>query len=89
MKIVNKKRFFLAIMILIILVITLFSHCSAIQKNNEIENITVSAGDTLWSISCEYKKDGQDVREYLYELRKLNNLENCTIYPGQVLKIIK
>ena len=89
MKIVNKKRFFLAIMILIILVITLFSHCSAIQKNNEIENITVSAGDTLWSISCEYKKDGQDVREYLYELRKLNNLENCRIYPGQVLKIIK
>ena len=89
MKIVNKKRFVISITILIGLVITLFSHCSAMQKNNEIENITVSAGDTLWSISCEYKKDGQDVREYIYELRKLNNLTDCTIYPGQVLKIIK
>lgn len=89
MKIVNKKRFILAVTILISLVITLFSHRSAMQKNNEIENITVSAGDTLWSISCEYKKAGQDVREYIYELRKLNNLTDCTIYPGQVLKIIK
>lgn len=89
MRIVNKKRFILVIMILIILVITLFSHCSAMPKNNEIESITVSAGDTLWSIASEHKKSGQDVREYLYELRKLNNLENCIIYPGQKIKIIK
>ena len=89
MRIINKKRFILAIMVLIILVITLFSHCSAMTKNNEIENITVSAGDTLWSIACEYKKPGQDVREYIFELRKLNNLTDCTIYPGQEIQIIK
>ncbi len=89
MRIVNKKRFILAVTILIALIITLFSHCSAMYENREIENITVSTGDTLWSIACEYKKDGQDVREYIYELRKLNNLENCTIYPGQEIQIIK
>ena len=88
MRIVNKKRFILAIMILIALIITLFSNCSAVKKV-ETEDLVVSTGDTLWSIACEYKKDGQDVREYIYELRKLNNLENCTIYPGQELKIIK
>ena len=59
------------------------------SSNNEIENITVSAGDTLWSIACEYKKDEQDVRDYIYELRKLNNLTDCTIYPGQEIQIIK
>ena len=89
MKIVNKKRFILAVTILIVLVITLFSHCSAMPKNNEIESIVVSTGDTLWSIASEYKKPGEDVREYIYELRKLNNLENCIIYPGQKIKIIK
>ena len=88
MRIVNKKRFILAIMILIALIITLFSNCLA-GKKVETEDLVVSTGDTLWSIACEYKKDGQDVREYIYELRKLNNLENCTIYPGQELKIIK
>ena len=88
MRIVNKKRFILAIMILIALIITLFSNCLA-GKKVETEDLVVSTGDTLWSIACEYKKDGQDVREYIYELRKLNNLENCIIYPGQELKIIK
>ena len=88
MRIVNKKRFVIAITILMALIITLFSKCSA-NKKIETEEIMVSAGDTLWSISCEYKKDGQDVREYIYELRKLNNLTDCTIYPGQEIKIIK
>lgn len=86
MRIVNKKRFIIAITILIVSIITLFSHCSA-SKKIETEEITVSTGDTLWSIASEYKKDGQDVREYIYELRKLNNLDDCTIYPNQVLKI--
>ena len=88
MRIVNKKRFIISITILMALIITLFSNCSAVKKV-ETEDLVISAGDTLWSISCEYKKPGQDVREYIYELRKLNNLENCMIYPGQVLKIIK
>lgn len=88
MRIVNKKRFIIAITILIVSIITLFSHCSA-SKKIEIKEITVSTGDTLWSIASRYKKDGQDVREYIYELRKLNNLDDCTIYPNQVLKIIK
>lgn len=88
MKIVNKKRFISVITILTIVVITLFSKCSATKKV-ETEEITVSTGDTLWSIACEYKKTGQDVREYLYTLRELNNLNDCIIYPGQVLKIIK
>lgn len=88
MKIVNKRRFISVITILTIVVITLFSKCSATKKV-ETEEITVSTGDTLWSIACEYKKSGQDVREYLYNLRELNNLNDCIIYPGQVLKIIK
>lgn len=86
MRIVNKKRFIIAITILIVSIITLFSHCLA-SKKIETEEITVSTGDTLWSIASRYKKDGQDVREYIYELRKLNNLDDCTIYPNQVLKI--
>ena len=56
---------------------------------NKKRFISVSAGDTLWSISCKYKKSGQDVREYVYELRELNNLDDCIIYPGQVIQIIK
>lgn len=88
MKIVNKKRFASAITILMIILIALLNKCVA-YKSIKTENYMVSAGDTLWSISCEYKKSGQDVRSYLYELRELNELSDCIIYPGQVIKIIK
>ena len=88
MKIVNKKRFISVVTILMIILIALLNKCVA-YKNIKTENYMVSAGDTLWSISCEYKKTGQDVRSYLYELRELNELNDCIIYPGQVLKIIK
>ena len=88
MKIVNKKRFITSITILMIILIALLNKCVA-YKSIKTENYMVSAGDTLWSISCEYKKTGQDVRSYLYELRELNELNDCIIYPGQVLKIIK
>ncbi len=88
MRIVNKKRFISVVTILMIILIALLNKCVA-YKNIKTENYMVSAGDTLWSISCEYKKTGQDVRSYLYELRELNELNDCIIYPGQVLKIIK
>ena len=52
-----------------------------------IEEYIVNAGDTLWSLGCEYANG--DVREYVYNLRKLNNIDDCIIYPGQTLKIIK
>ena len=87
MRIVNKKRFLISITILIALIITLFSNCLA-GKNVETEDYIVTNGDTLWSIATEYKHEKQDIREYVYQLRKLNNID-CIIYPGQVLKIIK
>lgn len=53
------------------------------------EEYVVEKNDTLWSIASENKKAGQDIREYIYELQKLNNLDYCMIYPGQEIKIIK
>ena len=55
----------------------------------ETEDYMVSTGDTLWSIASEYKKEQQDIREYVYQLRELNNIDDCIIYPGQTIKIIK
>ena len=88
MRIVNKKRFITVITILIITLISIFNLSFAKAKVGT-EDYVVSTGDTLWSIASEHKKSGQDVREYIYELRQLNNLDDCIIYPGQVLKIIK
>ncbi len=87
MKIVNKKRFITSITILMIILIALLNKCVA-YKSIKTENYMVSAGDTLWGIATEYKHEKQDIREYVYQLRKLNNID-CIIYPGQEIKIIK
>lgn len=87
MRIVNKKRFIISITILMALIITLFNNCFAVKKV-ETEDYIVTNGDTLWSIAAEYKHEKQDIREYVYQLRKLNNID-CIIYPGQEIKIIK
>ena len=86
MRIVNKKRFITSITIMLLIVISIFNLCFA-KSEMITENYTISAGDTLWSIACE-NADG-DVRKYIYELREINNLNDCMIYPGQTIKIIK
>lgn len=72
-----------AIMVVIII-------CKTEIKFEDIqtEDYIVSSGETLWDIAEENKKEGTDTREYVYNLRKLNNID-CIIYEGQVIKIIK
>ena len=65
--------------------------CKTEFKSEDIqtEDYIVSSGETLWDIAKENKKEKQDIREYVYELRKLNNIDDCIIHEGQVIKIIK
>lgn len=86
MKIVNKKRFITFIVANLMILISLFNVCLA-KTETVTEDYTVAAGDTLWSIACENAEN--DIREYIYELREINNLNDCMIYPGQTIKIIK
>ena len=100
-RIKNRKRFemvsqIIAGIINASLMISLFLILATIVPKKTVEayamnyeEYVVSTGETLWSIASENKKDGQDVREYIYELRKLNELDDCMIYPNQVIKILK
>jgi hypothetical protein len=49
------------------------------------EKYIVSEGQTLWSI-CQENNTYKDVREMIYEVRKVNN-SDCIIKPGEVLLI--
>lgn len=92
MKIVNKKRFITTISIILIMFFSVIVMFFSFTKNQEYteshKTIYISKNETLWSIAKEYKKPNQDIRDYIYEIRKLNNMESATIYEGQELIII-
>lgn len=92
MRIQNKKKFITTIgMLVMIIFLTIILVNTIVNKpeyKETYKTIYISEDETLWSIAEEYKKPDQDIRDYIYEIRKLNNMESATIYEGQELTII-
>ena len=96
MKIVNIKKFIkmLVITAAIIVAILLLLTSNSLSKGEiKTKTFCVSSGDTLWSIASfeqsnnDYYKN-KDIRQIIYELQKLNNIENNTdLKIGQKLDI--
>lgn len=92
MRIVNKRKFLKSIFTLIFIIIISFMCLNSIFDKEELTTkeiqYTVSKGERLWDIAEQYKRPDQDIREYIYEIKKINNMENSTIYENQELTII-
>ena len=56
-----------------------------IPKNNGLITYQVQKGDSLWDIALMY--DSNDIENFLFEAKKLNNLQNSAIYEDQILII--
>ena len=74
--------------------LTIFSLITTpIIKNNSLINPTyndlityqVQKGDSLWGIALKY--DSNDIENFLFKTKKLNNLDNSTILEDQILII--
>ena len=94
MRIVNKKKFTRAIIIVLGVIFAIcfyFSNVSFSKGEVKTKNIYVSSGDTLWSIAMQEKEsnsyyENRDVRDIIYEIRKVNNLDNTSyLKVGQKL----
>ena len=96
MRIVDKKKFVKMVILMIGIISVLFicfGNISFSKGNTKTKTIYVSNGDTLWSIA-EYEQenniyyDDKDIRDIVYEIKKLNNLENnSNLVVGQKLII--
>lgn len=52
------------------------------------EIYTVKKGDSLWTISKYFCTDDVDRREWIDEIKSLNDLSDSAIYPGQRLVVL-
>lgn len=83
----NKRRF--ATLIIAFVLISVFtgfvvSAGASSPVVNDYEIFKVTKGDTLWEIASAYSRNS-DIREYIYDIKKLNKLDGDIIYAGQVL----
>ncbi len=94
MKIVNKKKFVRSILIIVGGIILAFLGISHTYSKTEVsyKEDYIIKGDTLWSIAenqvdtNEYYKN-KDIREVMYEIQKLNNLQSGNLEIGQKILI--
>ena len=56
-----------------------------ISTNNGLITYQVQKGDSLWDIALKY--DSNDIENFLFEAKKLNNLDNSAIFEDQILII--
>lgn len=67
--------------------ITVFNMLAQGDQISDFEIITVQKGDSLWSIAQKYNHDQKDIRKLIFQIRRLNNLEQALIFEGQKIKI--
>lgn len=63
-----------------------FSNYNTSKSNVEVISYYVESGDTLWSIASDHNYKDEDVRKVIYDIKKLNGIDDV-IYAGQELKI--
>lgn len=47
----------------------------------------VDRGDSLWTIAKQYLPAHMDIRDYIYEIKAMNQLDSAMIMEGQLLQI--
>ena len=61
------------------------NHSLIIPINNGLITYQVQKGDSLWDIALKY--DSNDIENFLFEAKQLNNLQNSAIFEDQILII--
>lgn len=87
-KIKNANRFkFFCVCICIICAVLVQPKSLCGYNNPETEYVTVTSGDTLWSLASQYKNEGDDSRAYVEMIKEMNGLTKSDLQEGQQIKI--
>lgn len=91
----NPKKFISRVSGLILLVVLAvmsflsFTGTLTADAFNEAETTVyiVQSGDTLWDIAKGMQQPNEDIREIVFQISMLNNMDTSDIHPGQELLV--
>ncbi len=84
----ERMVFFTVMALLICLCMSYFTiRPESSQTYADCPTHAVVYGDTLWSIANEYKGDNVSTGEFVYKIKKVNNLLTAEISAGDILVI--
>jgi len=94
-RIVNVKKFIISttiLSLLIFLVVCILVKATYSCSKLDYKTLYVTRGDTLWKIASEEKNKNsyyknKDVRDIIYDIKEINNLNVSDLKIGQELKI--
>lgn len=88
------KKFLISTLIVFILsvlfVTNSVSGSSSEKQQSEVyyQTVTILSGDTLWGLAEKYNNNQYpDIRNYIYEIKKFNNLNSDVIIAGESIVI--
>lgn len=77
--------------IMTILLVSILSNNKVYGSNYgyayDYNEVRVEKGDTLWMIALEYMPEKYDVRDMIYEIKKINEMDLSNIYAGDIIKV--
>ena len=82
----NKIKIISIISITLLLFVTIPGKASN-KKEVSYREYFVLKGDTVWSIASRFKTEKMDIRDYMYEIEKTNEIKNSKIYKNNKLII--
>ena len=86
----DRRKFFKfillsALVINFIIFGVLFPNSTSADFEADPIEVTVKSGDSLWSIAEQYCPEGEDLRSFIYEIKKENSLSGSNLAIGQTL----
>ena len=77
----------LSILLIILFILLVLSISTKGSKPLVYKNIIIKEGDTIWSIVKEHNLKVQDPRKMISEIKKINQLDDVILRPGQIILI--
>jgi hypothetical protein len=87
----SKARFmtFITALLVAVVIISGFALSGGVSgtEKQTYEAVMIKSGDTLWSIAREHKPADKSIRQYIADIKTINDMAPGNIYPGQVIDV--